>query len=149
MGYTHYLSFNIRRNRELEKKYQLAIKDCNKIIKAYQRIAETDNRLSGYSAHAKGYGGINFNGKKELSHEPFILREHLNQNERSIFCKTAEKPYDLVVVACLSVLKHRLKDAITVGSYGCFHDWDLGVRFAQFVTKLKLKNPLRISVSGE
>ncbi|MHC4616437.1 MAG: hypothetical protein ACYTEQ_01655 [Planctomycetota bacterium] len=39
------------------------------------------------------------------------------------FCKTAYRPYDIAVTACLVVLKHHLKDRIVVKSDGEHKDW--------------------------
>jgi hypothetical protein len=151
MGYTHYWSFKAPKRGEaakVEKNYQRAIKQCNKIIKAYS--AEYGG-LSGYSAHAKGYGGLHVNGSRENACEDFILREHFSQNLEigfrpgCDFCKTAQNPYDVVVVACLIVLKHYLPDNIQVNSDGNKSDWIDGLNLATKVLKLKsLKIPVSI-----
>lgn len=155
MGYTHYWSFKKApkgQAAKIETDYQLAIRQCQRIIKTYNdRMRKIDekhpDRLSGYSAHTKvkQYGGLNFNGTGELSHEQFTMREHFSQNEND-FCKTARKPYDTVVVACLIVLKHYLKDCFEVSSDGDFKDWETGLDFASEVLRIKdLKNPLSSS----
>jgi len=151
MGYTHYWKMNKVKNitaKKLEETYQKAIKECQKIALTYNNSCKVlgldEERLSGYSAHCKvgQYGGINLNGKEDLMHEDFILREHFNQNENFNFCKTAQKPYDIVVVACLAVLKYRLKDNIVVSSDGDSKDWTKGIELANHVLKLKIKNPI-------
>lgn len=145
MGYTHYLTIpktkpvkgTAERN---EKRYQLAIKDCQRIIRRYSKL---NGGLSGFTAHTRvgKYGGIEVNGSRENGHETFILREHFRDNPDFTFCKTARKPYDAVVVACLTVLQHRLKGAVKVASDGDAKDWETGVAIAKRVTKLKLTNP--------
>lgn len=151
MGYTHYWTFKKtkQKSQEVEKVYQTAIKECNKVILYYQKNAESWERLSGYSAHCKNgqYGGINFNGKGKYAHENFYLREHFNQNFDNFgkgfnFCKTARKYYDIVVIACLSILKYRLKDNIDISSDGFYNEWIDGVNLAQKVIKRKVKNPI-------
>lgn len=155
MGYTHYFTFKNKTKTKLaadllEKKYQLAIKKCNKVIKYYQEIAFDYERLSGYSAHCKPgqYGGIKVNGKGNNSHEDFILREHFTDNFKQYgfhgeyndgfhFCKTARKPYDGVVVACLIILKHYLGPFIEIGSDGEYEDWISGLELAKLATGLK------------
>ncbi len=113
---------------------------------AYQRSADSENRLSGYSAHTNGrYGGIEVNGKQDLAHESFILREHVNQNE-SGFCKTARKPSDVVVAACLLILKYHLKDGFVLGSDGTQSDFADAVELASRVTRRKIKIPVSIRV---
>lgn len=150
MGYTHYWRVNSVRGKsaEIETVYRRAIQDCQRVAHAYNRACaakgDTDARLSGYTAHAKvgSYGGLNLNGKGDLAHESFTFREHFNENEAFNFCKTARKPYDIVVTACLAILKHRLGDAIEVSSDGDASDWSAGVKLARKVTGLKLANPI-------
>lgn len=144
MGYTHYFTCNPApkgQAQAIEKKYQRAIKDCQSIVKAY--YAEFGG-LSGYTAHTTigAYGGVMVNGKGDEGHEDFCLTEHYNQNE-SGFCKTAQKPYDIVVVACLAVLKHRLGDCVSVSSDGDAKEWEDGIKLARKVTKLAIKNPIQ------
>lgn len=143
MGYTHYWSTKVKRGNaaEIEAKYLKAVSECQKVVKAFYKEY---GGLSGYSAHTKlgQYGGLMFNGKGDEGHEDFALREHFSQNEGFNFCKTAQKPYDLVVVACLAILKHRLGDSIEVSSDGDASDWLDGIEYARKVTKLKIKNPI-------
>ena len=145
MGYTHYWTFKKPAKGQaakIEKQYQLAIKKCNAIVQFYSK---NFGGLSGYSAHAKGYGGLRFNGSRENAHEDFVLREHFSQNDTGDFCKTARKPYDAVVVACLIVLKHYLQDNIEVDLDGDTADWIDGYNLAKKVLKLKtLKIPVSI-----
>lgn len=146
MGYTHYLKINKltpkKGNADLnEKRYQRAIRDCQRVIRAYSKL---NGGLSGYSAHTQlgKYGGINVNGSRENAHEDFTLAEHFRDNEDFSFCKTAAKPYDVIVVACLSILAHRMKGVVKVSSDGENVDWDEGVAMARRITKLKIINPI-------
>lgn len=152
MGYTHYWNFKKVRGKtnDLELQYQRAVKEIGKIARHWNECFPSGSleRLSGYTAHVKAgsYGGVKLNGKGELSHEDFALREHFTQNDGG-FCKTARKPYDVVVVAALALLKHRLGDAISVSSDGYAENWEAGVKLARQVTKLKIKNPIGKEVS--
>jgi hypothetical protein len=133
---------------ELEFRYQKAIADIGKVARKWQRALPEGSydRLSGYTAHTKPgqYGGVLINGRGDRGHEDFALREHFSQNiDQFNFCKTARKPYDCVVVAALAILKHRLDDAIDVGSDGGAEDWDSGVALARSVTRLAIKNPIQ------
>jgi hypothetical protein len=130
MGYTHYWTFKSPakgKAKAAEKKYQAALKECARFVLKYQSEATGDARLSGFTAHTPigTYGGLKVNGKGELAHEDFCLREHYKQNleTRGDFCKTAQKPYDIVVVACLTILKAHLGDLIEVSSDGTRDDW--------------------------
>lgn len=141
MGYTHYWGFKLQKGqaKQTEVAYQKAIKECHKIVVAYYKEY---GGLSGYTAHSTPgqYGGLNVNGKGEDGHETFSMREHFRQNLEPgnwNFCKTARKPYDLVVTACLIVLKHRLGDAFSVSSDGYKHEWIEGLQYARKVLKLK------------
>jgi hypothetical protein len=42
------------------------------------------------------------------------------------FCKTARKPYDAVVTACLILLKQTYGDAVEVSSDGSWSEWQDG-----------------------
>lgn len=158
MGYTHYFQFTVPKGIKaavLEAKYQTAIKECAKLTRVWNREASERNadeeRLSGFTAHTKPgqYGGLEVNGKGENAHESFDLREHFKQNIEadgafggSGFCKTARKPYDAVIVACLAVLKYRLGNAIQVSSDGRHSDWTDGVAFARRVLRRAIPNPI-------
>lgn len=151
MGYTHYWSFvkTKKESKKNEASYQKAIRACNKIIQGYNKAVKEQDpkhyaRLSGYSAYTSDYGGLQVNGAGDYSHEEFLMREHFNQNG-SDFCKTANKPYDVVVVACLIVLKHYLGNAFNVSSDGQRPDWVDGLDLATKYTKIKtLKIPASI-----
>lgn len=152
MGYTHYWSFNKAHRLETKKAesaYQKAIKECNKFIQAYQSEAIGLNRLSGYSAYTSEYGGIKINGKQKMQHEDFTMREHFNQNEGFHFCKTARKPYDIVVVGCLIILKAHLGELIDISSDGYAEDWIDGQRLVERLIKKRYTIPLSIKTKAE
>ena len=71
-----------------------------------------------------------FNGVEGDGHETFVINrvddDHMPHHEIMVFdfCKTAHKPYDLCVTACLIVLKHHFKDDILVHSDGDDPDWE-------------------------
>lgn len=145
MGYTHYWTFKNERGnaQKIEQNYQRAIKKCQKIVRTY---AKKHGGIAGYSAHTTQYGGLNFNGSRENGHETFVVREHFSQNFTDgrgfSFCKTAQKPYDVLVVACLIILKHYLGKNIDVASDGDKIDWVHGLELARAITGLKtLKIP--------
>jgi hypothetical protein len=142
MGYTHYWTFKSPAKgttKQVEADYQRACKAITKMLIAYNkaRPSGAEDRLSGYSAFTTHYAGVKFNGSKDCAHEDFILREHYKLNESFNFCKTAQKPYDVVVVAALTILKYYLKDNISIGSDGCAEDWEPGLLLAKQLTGLK------------
>lgn len=146
MGYTHYFSFGkppAGTAAQVEAKYKKAILECQKVI---YTLSKESGGLSGYCAHTKPgtYGGVLLNGSGDESHEDFVLREHYSQNKPE-FCKTARKYYDVAVVACLVVLKHRLGKLIDIGSDGDTVDWNEGLALAKRILGLKtLKVPASI-----
>lgn len=156
MGYTHYFTFKVPKGIKaatLEANYQAAILECAKVAHEYNAECAdkglTDARLAGYTAHTKlgAYGGVELNGKGDLGHEFFTLREHFKQNLEGFgggfhFCKTARKPYDTVIVACLAILKYRLGNAIEVSTDGQAGDWVNGVLLARRVIRRKVPNPI-------
>ena len=151
MGYTHYWGFvkpPKGQAQQTEADYQRALTQCRKVVNFYQKRAYTDDRLSGYTAHTLKfvYGGLKINGKGPLMHEDFVMREHFNQNKRDTscyahqfgwdFCKTARKPYDEVVVACLIILTKYLGASIEPMSDGDREDWKAGLKLARRATRL-------------
>lgn len=83
---------------------------------------------------------IRFNGKGDEGHETFMLTP---EPQEFNFCKTAQKPYDLVVVAILCLLAHRTN--AEVSSDGERSDWKAGLALAQRVEP-KCKMPGTIVV---
>jgi hypothetical protein len=99
--------------------------------------------------HSSGKKKAVFNGKKiwfnglyEDGHETFIVEQIYKPedwetpcpregNKWFNFCKTAYKPYDLCVTACLIILKHYLKDNFLVYSDGDDPDWEKARKLVQ------------------
>jgi hypothetical protein len=76
----------------------------------------------------------------DCSHETFRIAAHHEpetweegQEEFFSCCKTAYKPYDLLVTACLISLKHYFATQVRVSSDGRSHDWDDARRLCQHV----------------
>lgn len=72
---------------------------------------------------------IRFNGKGGEGHETFMLTPDASDFN---FCKTAQKPYDIVVVATLCLLAHH-SSGVTVSSDGNHADWADGLALARRV----------------
>lgn len=132
MGYTHYWS----RNRKLSAEEMGDI--CSVVRKI---IAEADCDI------VNGHGEedtkpkltkemISFNGREENGHETFLI----HPDPGSDFCKTAYKPYDKVVVACLTLMA--AKYDWSVSSDGDAPDWEEGVELLEKVTGQQFANPL-------
>jgi hypothetical protein len=69
---------------------------------------------------------IRFNGVGEMSHETFSIYRKPKPEQREFdFCKTARKPYDLMVCATLSLYWHFFKDeGVKIDSDGDKSDWE-------------------------
>jgi len=99
MGYSHYW--------ELDKKVkELPIELVNDIKVIIEKNIDV---LDGDYTADKGL--LLFNG--EPAHETFYVEPYENG-----FCKTARKPYDLVVCKALLLMKYHLKDLVDISSDG-------------------------------
>jgi hypothetical protein len=76
------------------------------------------------------------------AHETFLVEQHYTPNPWEQlepgepilgFCKTAYKPYDICVTACLIVLKHYFGAQVAISSDGEAQDWDDARRLCQHV----------------
>ena len=69
---------------------------------------------------------IHFNGVGDLGHETFRFDVedgyHTSDGRPFAFCKTNQKPYDVVVMKVLIVLKWALKALVSIRSDGSFSD---------------------------
>jgi hypothetical protein len=107
MGYTHYW-IPKESTKEDFQKFSAACK------KLHDSLPKTTDTAGGYSSddplEIRGGMGegtpaftpelvwFNGNAERDLDHETFVI-DHTDND--SNFCKTARKPYDLLVVACL------------------------------------------------
>lgn len=155
MGYTHYWKFNT--NYKISSlKWKEIVDDFNKILDVEIDIPSNDlycgteglTRLRSILEPDSDQrleitdNEIRFNGREEgdRGHETFSLQrmsdkrleeyaERLDRNYIFDFCKTARKPYDIVVCCLLVILKYHLGNMIEVSSDGA--DWtnDEGVYY--------------------
>ncbi len=161
MGYTHYFLHE----RTTVEKWKKIIKDCEKLVSNTPKHTDSaggyylDDKLelSDWREEEKDYlkweGDIDrvigeedicFNGFPEkLSHEPFIL-DRVGPGGFS-FCKTARKPYDLIVCACLITYNFHSSSTIKISSDGDWEDWAPAMKFveevlgANYVMKFKME----------
>lgn len=82
---------------------------------------------------------IRFNGVGKEGHETFWLAASPQDFE---FCKTASKPYDLIVVAILAVAAEYAGESIQVSSDGTADDWSDGVEWASKILGRTIPNPI-------
>jgi len=107
MGFTHY-AYTDGWNAEDEKGWGKALPIIKKILKKYKDIVrfEDDSKRNAVANKAM----IRFNGIGEDGHETFLVQNSAKQNDYGTnpgftFCKTARKPYDIVVCEVCLVLK--------------------------------------------
>jgi hypothetical protein len=94
---------------------------------------------------------VNFNGDGDDSHETFLFERHAihdpfsgqasydkKSKKRILFdaCKTAQKPYDICVVACLILAKIHFGENIKISSDGDLADWEEGVKLVKKATSI-------------
>ena len=138
MGYTHYWYLNPHGNQE---KYDIAKKIIAEILK--NSPVSLANGVSEAGSKPVFDKEIWFNGVAHGSHETFwlpaTLKELLNgkyiqkDDAGRVFSsiKTAYKPYDTVVTACLTVLKNAVGEDASISSDGEVQDFQAGMKLAQ------------------
>lgn len=131
MGYTHYFSSRAVSERNF-KKLTSDMKKVEKFIKTNEIVAEIseDNLPSVVVELYDGFGenkGVQygkdyftFNGSEEndLGHENLVIQLGGDGG----FCKTARKPYDIVVCLMLISLKYHMKSSV-IRSDGKPNEW--------------------------
>lgn len=163
MGYTHYVS---RRKRLPLATFRLAVEDCRKVVEALCREKGIVVQLESDDTETPLFGDvrIQFNGVGENGHETFVIDRNYtpfpSQPKPSRgegwfeFTKTARKPYDAAVCACLIVFNHHFGKAYTVSSDGEDGDegWATARAFCQRVlgygADFTLKVPPKMTVHG-
>lgn len=68
-------------------------------------------------------------GERDLSHETFRIEADAARDFN--FCKTAMKPYDVVVTAILCLCEHYTEGKFGVSSDGAFDEWEAGLNLAR------------------
>lgn len=113
MGHTHY--WGIKKDQG----YKEALVDIRRLIKTVIEIepALLANGLGSIGTEPEYEGHIWFNGVESAGHESFGLTEELKEPISNL-CKTNRKPYDVVVTACLVILKHHMRDNVEIKSDG-------------------------------
>lgn len=150
MGYTHYWDVK----RPIGKRaWDMICRDARQLFHA------TDIPLVGYEEEPASdpvvtRDMIRFNGVGDDEYESFVL---VPDHDESPFCKTARKPYDLIVCAVLIVADHHAPFSIevtsdggmegTVDDYAGPHDseWDDALAFVHKVLGTQYKLPRLIT----
>lgn len=134
MGYTHYIYKNPKLDSDYFKWYAENVKKLleNPVVPIVwehdepNKPPEITNKL------------VRFNGVGDDGHETFFFERDQaieswasNKEEAFMFCKTACKPYDVYVVACLLLAKLIFGNAVKISSDGTINDWQEGKKLIE------------------
>ena len=143
MGYTHYWTQSCTFNAT---DWVQIVADVNAILRAAEVTGIVFGDASGDAAESvpdmfkdKDGAHIMFNGLADESHETFSINqkhtplESWQAKDRRGwgFCKTARKPYDVAVTACLIYLESGYPAHYSVSSDGGVDDWQAGLALAR------------------
>jgi len=141
MGYTHYWT----PKKSSAKKFKEFSNTCQKLHDNLPKKSDTaggyhsddeieigngQGHLAGDNKPEFSKDAVWFNGVGKLAHETFAMS--LNETNWT-FCKTARKPYDLLVCACLLASIDIL--GYNVSSDGSIDDWKPAVKYYNEIIK--------------
>jgi hypothetical protein len=143
MGYTHYWEYSpekIECTETLRRKFKSASGQIKKFAKFIER--QDLFKIRGGSGEGKpvfNESEIWFNGDSsaDLDHETFAIRWHEKSrtNPCDWFCKTAHKPYDLLVCFALLTLVEKLgRSVFSFSSDGDSEDWKEAINLYETFT---------------
>ena len=132
MGYTQFWTYNpneILDTEELREKFWKAVAIIDKAHKTIKKKKYCVIRGGlGEGTPMINESQVWFNGDKKtgMSHETFNVQWFPSGGEVKGFCKTARKPYDLLVCVSLLAFKHAFDnpDVFTFSSDGDNEDWE-------------------------
>lgn len=119
MGYTHYwnsTNFTDEQWKEFTELTEKVVNECV-FVRNIMLDIEFDDQTQGPDINDST---VVFNGRDDLGHETFYFEK---TNSEFAFCKTASKPYDAAVVACL-ILAHHCNPDFSWRSDGSVADRD-------------------------
>lgn len=143
IGYTHYFEVTGTITPAMFKEFAgeaHEILRTAEINKSIQLANGAGDKLSEWVADEDG---VRFNGFGDDAHETFSV---LPTDTGFNFCKTARKPYDVVVVAVLIALFRTCGDAVKISSDGDHADWAEGSYLYQMAVQRTAIIPIKQSV---
>lgn len=121
MGYTHYWRMKRAFSEEEWKKFTDGV---NKIL-AKTKVSICGGMGTGEPIISEEYVSLNGDESKGEDYESFVVTKEPQDFE---FCKTARRPYDEVVCACLLLMEDILGNSVKVSSDGDRElDWVDGI----------------------
>lgn len=142
MGYTHYYG----PTDFTPKQFKLVVEASAQVIQIVTEEMKVPLAFECDEPDKKPQCGdmtVRFNGIGGDGHETFML----HPNDRWSFCKTAQKPYDIAVVAILCLAEHYGGGKQSVSSDGSAKDWEDGLALAQRIEP-KCKLPSSVGRDG-
>lgn len=136
MGYTHYWH---GQRAFTDAEWRDICADASKLLTDAPVHVVREYDEPGTRPHI-GDDCIAFNGFSENGHETFWLAK---EPEGFQFCKTAHKPYDVLVTAMLMVAERHAPGAIRISSDGDADDWELGLQLVRDRCGDGYANPFR------
>ncbi len=157
-GYTHYWTWHARPDADA---LRACVADMSRVVETRRgSLADRQDRPGAAAvfvgsrtfADAGDPGpDIVFNGIGDDGHEQFgfPLAPFTGDHPEFQFVKTAAKPYDEVVTACLIVARdHFRPEVLTIASDGTWPDWAAGAALYEQVFGRTAKNPLGGELDG-
>lgn len=140
MGYTHYWICDMT-----EDVWGDARRDVSKLLRLTNgaragHVVPLGNAFGEGDSPAYEDESISFNGKRADSHETVMFARSLDTS-----CKTARKPYDVIVVACMAVMKDVCGVRFIVHSDGPSDHMRAGTMLAASLLGRTIANPLKAS----
>ena len=146
MGYTHYYT-KTGTSPDDALRFEMFARGARTIIE-YAIANEKIQLADGMGQHLGKWECTNenvwFNGYGPDSHETFNWK---SDSSGFGFTKTARKPYDAVVTACLIHLKDIYGDLVSIGSDGSWSEWSDGARLYRNATGLTANSPFELETA--
>lgn len=146
VGYTHYYS-KVGTSPDDSLRFEMFSNGARRIIE-YAIANEGIQIADGMGERLGQWECTNetvwFNGYGPDSHETFNWSIDSSGFE---FTKTARKPYDAVVTACLIHLKDIYGDLVNIGSDGNWSEWQDGARLYRNATGLTASAPFQMETA--
>jgi hypothetical protein len=146
-GYTHYFTW---KQTPDAASVRACVADMNRLIEARKSILVSPALPESTPGSLKlSATNVDFNGIGENGHEPFVFPYVFPDHDSFNFCKTAWKPYDEVVTACLIVARDHFPDSVLeISSDGSWSDWSRGASLYSSVFGRPARNPMAIRGFG-
>ena len=140
-GYTHYYTW---KQPPDDTSLKACVADMNRLIEARKSILVSPGRPESTPGSLKlSATNVDFNGISDKAHEPFVFPYAFSDHDSFNFCKTAWKPYDEVVTACLIVARdHFSPSVLEIDSDGSWSDWSRGAKLYASVFGRPARNPM-------